>query len=70
MQVQNTLYMALNALFGSQPMFLFNHIQAGWADSANGLVRMGILSFTSSPVDSMNQVLQPIVFLSCSALTR
>ena len=55
-QVQSTMYMALNGIFGSQNIFLFNSIQATWQDSSNGFVRLAILTYTSAPVDSMNQV--------------
>ena len=51
--------MALNSIFGSQQYFLFNHIQALWHDAEHGTIRMAVLSYTTSPVDSMNEVGPP-----------
>lgn len=56
MQAQNTLYLALNTIFGNQPSFLFNFFQKVWQDSANGFVRVGLLTYTTVSVNSLNEV--------------
>lgn len=50
------MYMALNSIFGSQQYFLFNHIQALWQDAEHGTIRMAVLSYTTTQVNSMNEV--------------
>ena len=56
LQIQNMFLLALSNMFGSQTTFLYNRIHEVWEDEAAGIVRISLITYTSQPINSINDV--------------